>query len=528
MFALTNHIYKIFILLLLPSLVFAQSKAVVVGDETKVDYHENRYAFIVGNDHYTDKKVSTLTSCRLDAQRVAAFLASDSGFSLSEEKTTVLLDATKTQFISLFNHFLSSITLPEKSTLYFYYSGHGLPGSIVPTDFNTEDPTSLISYDWVISEIEKRGIEAKVYIIDACYAGSILDTKTFDGYNEAFKNAFSAKNTSKTIAFTATTAFRVTPAGKHESLFTKYLLNALTQEATDTNVDAIISAGELFKAIEKELGVSNAPQFTGAVDFPMGSSGRDISAEKNTYQKRESENNEIGLQSILDWRKFVEDNQHNQKLLLTIIDALEAKDNTIAKAKLGFMYRKGLGVKKDEQKALTYLIPAAYENNSFAQYNLGYMYSKGIEFDMSKSKAFSYYKMAAANGDPFAQHNLGSYFYQRYRIDKGENLEKALYWYLKSAKQQLPESQTALGILYTKLSKTARNKNEQQQFEKLALSYYKKAAQQDFGYGQYQLARHYSTMENSSEAVSQATFWFKESCSNKYLRACTALLQSID
>ena len=56
---------------------------------------------------------------------------------------------------------------------------------IVPIDFSEENPDSLISYDWILSEIEKYQIGAKVYLIDACYAGSIIDTKSIKDYNNA-------------------------------------------------------------------------------------------------------------------------------------------------------------------------------------------------------------------------------------------------------------------------------------------------------------------------------------------------------
>ncbi len=512
----TVNLYLIFILLLTFS-GLAQDKNIEVNS-TNVNYAKNRYAFVVGNDHYTDPSVSSLTSCRLDAERMAAFLKSDGGFQLSVEKMTVLLDAKKSEFIKAFKTLIKKVSSPEESTIYFYYSGHGLQGSIVPVDFSKNDTNSLISYDWIIAEIEKQGIAAKVYIIDACYAGSIIETKDTAIFNNAYAKAFKHTTDEKTIAFTATTAFRVTPAGKHESLFTKYLLAAMSNPKTDRNADATISAGELFSAIEAELGVSNAPQFKGAALFPMAK----VSAKNETYVSKIKE--KTTTTTIISWRNNILKQKTNPTLMAKIIKELEEDTSALAKAKLGYIYRNGIGIKKDRKKALTYIIPAALEQNSFAQYNLGFMYSNGLQFETDKKKAFTYYRIAAANGDPFAQHNLGSYYFQRSKNNNDANTKLALDWFLKAAAQNLSQSQTALGLLYEKLSKEYGNRNKQKQYKKLAFQYYKKAAEQQDAYGQYMLAQFLKENKTGSQEKKKAQYWLKKSCGNNYLRACNLLL----
>jgi len=528
--AVTNKQYMfLFLWIQLPLFLWGQTKAIEINSHvSRTDYATNRYAFIVGNDHYTYPSISSLTSCRLDAQRIAGYLQSVRGFQLSEVKTKVLLDAKKNEFVTAFTNFLKQITAPEQSTLYFYYSGHGLSGSLVPTDFRKEDANSLIAYDWIINEIDKHGIAAKVYMIDACYAGSILDAKNGESFNEKFIKSF--ENTDdKTVAFTATTAFRVTPAGRHQSLFTKYFLKALKNAETDTNLDTIISAGELFAALEKAIGVSNAPQFLGAENFPMGTLVTIDTGKRNIKKPfRDLEHIPAGSQNIVSWRRYVEQNKEDSIFITTLIKELETENTPLAQAKLGFLYHKGVGVLVNERKALTYLIPAAFEQNSFAQYNLGYMYSKGIEFASNKEKAFAYFTMAANNGDPFAQHNLGSHYYQLSKNNIDGNIEKALFWYLKAAGQLVPESQTALGNIYGSLADKSTSKNEKAQYESLALSYHKKAAEQKFAYGQYQLAKFYKNTSTNTEANSYATYWLKEACNNNYLRACSLLLDKID
>ncbi|MDX1462486.1 MAG: caspase family protein, partial [Marinirhabdus sp.] len=204
----------------------SQTKNITVSVDNP-NLEANRYAFVVGNDHYVDPAISKLTSCRLDAERIAGYLKSVNGFSIPTEQVELLLDADAETIQTSFIRLLEQIEQPRNSTFYFYYSGHGLPGHIVPTDFKQDDPKDLIAYEWIVSELNKRNIRAKVFVIDACYAGSFIDTKSIPTYSEAAANIFGVETGNTTVAFTATSAYRVTPAGKHESLFTKYFLEGL-------------------------------------------------------------------------------------------------------------------------------------------------------------------------------------------------------------------------------------------------------------------------------------------------------------
>jgi len=250
-----------------------QSKEIKVGSEqTKVSPVENRYAFIIGIDHYKDPDIQNFTSCRIDAVKFEAYLKSDKGWKMPAKNIVPLLDPKKEKIITSFVNFLDGIKSPKTATVYFYYSGHGVRGSIVPSDYFIDEPQNLISYDYIKREIDKRGVQSKVFILDACYSGSIITMKGDGDFNSNYAEFIQDNDKeSNQVTFTATTSNRTTPAGKNVSVFTHYLLKALEEKASDTNNDMVLSAGELYDALSKELHTSNPPQFAGSRNFPMAS-----------------------------------------------------------------------------------------------------------------------------------------------------------------------------------------------------------------------------------------------------------------
>ena len=73
---------------------------------------------------------------------------------------------------------------------------------------------------------------------------------------------------------------------------------------------------------------------------------------------------------------------------------------------------------------------------------LGYCYSYGIGTSVNKQKAFELYQKAADLGDTIAQNILGD----KYEMGNGmwKDINKAIYWFEKSAKQGLQKAQNSL------------------------------------------------------------------------------------
>ena len=71
---------------------------------------------------------------------------------------------------------------------------------------------------------------------------------------------------------------------------------------------------------------------------------------------------------------------------------------------LGFMYEKGLGVKKDLTKAVRCYQEAANRNDGRAQMNLGRMYRDGLGVQQNLVEAYKWFSLAVRNGAGAARH----------------------------------------------------------------------------------------------------------------------------
>lgn len=71
------------------------------------------------------------------------------------------------------------------------------------------------------------------------------------------------------------------------------------------------------------------------------------------------------------------------------------------------MYRDGLGVARDYQKALALFRNAAEQGNAVAQGDLGLMYLKGLGVSSDPAEAAKWFEAAAAQGNDWAQNELG-------------------------------------------------------------------------------------------------------------------------
>ena len=101
-----------------------------------------------------------------------------------------------------------------------------------------------------------------------------------------------------------------------------------------------------------------------------------------------------------------------------------------AQAILGAMYSKGIGVDKDNRKALTWYHLAADQGNVSAQFIIGIRYGLGEGVDRNHKKAFQWCCKAAAQNNPRAQAVLGVIYAQGEGVQNSEHL--AYNWFLEA------------------------------------------------------------------------------------------------
>jgi TPR repeat protein len=96
---------------------------------------------------------------------------------------------------------------------------------------------------------------------------------------------------------------------------------------------------------------------------------------------------------------------------------------------LAAIFKLGLGVKKNPEKAVKWYRLAAEQGDAAGQYGLGTMYAAGEGVPQDYNVALKWFNLAAAQGDVAAQFNLGLMY------DNGiaKDMDRAYVWYNISA-----------------------------------------------------------------------------------------------
>ncbi|MBF0410166.1 MAG: sel1 repeat family protein [Candidatus Riflebacteria bacterium] len=135
-----------------------------------------------------------------------------------------------------------------------------------------------------------------------------------------------------------------------------------------------------------------------------------------------------------------------------------AKDgNLVAQIRLGVMYYRGLGVKKDHAEALKWLMLAAQQGRAEAQYLVGEILFEPQTSNVkaSRSEAFVWYNKAADQGFDLAIRRMAICY------DLGEGIPKdyvkAFNWYLRGAELGDFACQYCVGVMYEEGNGTEKN-----------------------------------------------------------------------
>jgi TPR repeat protein/serine/threonine protein kinase len=153
----------------------------------------------------------------------------------------------------------------------------------------------------------------------------------------------------------------------------------------------------------------------------------------------------------------------------TLAGPLAESGDRDAQFGLGWLYDRGLGVGRDEEKAGAWYQKAAEKGHVLAQLNLGSMYEYGAGVPQSYEQAFKWYKQAADQDDPDAQNHVGVAYARGQGVERDDTA--AVLWYEKAAKHGFAKAQKNLGDMY------ATNRGVQRD-DREALRLYYQAAEQ--------------------------------------------------
>jgi len=198
-----------------------------------------------------------------DAYRFYAFLRSPEGGAIPDEQIKILIDedATRNNILGALRSTL--LKADENDVIVFYYSGHGLEGSLIPVDYDGFN--NQIMNQEIKRIFEDSRAKHKVIFSDACYSGSLLAMKS--PLNQMMKKYYqSFENTNGGLAFlTSSKSEEVSleDGGLRQGIYTHFLIRGLHGEA-DRNGNKIVTISELFNFVKDRV-----RQYTGNVQTPV-------------------------------------------------------------------------------------------------------------------------------------------------------------------------------------------------------------------------------------------------------------------
>lgn len=228
------------------------------------------WAIIIGAARYTHMPALRYTDD--DAYQIYAFLKSPEGGALPDQQVRLLIDedATKTNIMtSMRSVFLRA---DENDVILFYFSGHGLPGSFLPVDYDGYN--NKLEHLEIKQVLEASKAKHKLVLADACHSGSILASRQglntiLQRYYEAFENT---RGGTALMMSSKGEEYSLEDGGLRSGIFSHFLVRGLKGEA-DKNGDKMVVIQELFDYVYKQVrlytGNVQTPTLTGSFDNRM-------------------------------------------------------------------------------------------------------------------------------------------------------------------------------------------------------------------------------------------------------------------
>ncbi len=222
------------------------------------------WAVVVGVASY--EHMPTLNYTDDDAYQVYSFLKSAEGGALPESQVKLLVEnqATREDILSALR--TQMLRADENDVVFFYFSGHGIPGAFLPIDYDGYN--NQILHSEVRNLLQQSRAKHKICIADACYSGSIMARKDGSLNNtqlaEKFYGAFEKATGGVALLMSSKSEeFSLEDQGLRSGVFSYYLIKGLKGIA-DLDHDKIVTVQELYNYIGKAV-----RDYTGGVQNPV-------------------------------------------------------------------------------------------------------------------------------------------------------------------------------------------------------------------------------------------------------------------
>ncbi len=209
------------------------------------------WAVIVGIASYNH--MPTLKYTDDDAYQVYAFLKSPEGGAIPDERISLLIDESASRKRILSEMESTFAKADENDVIMLYYSGHGLPGSFLPIDFDGYN--NVLQHHEIKAVLDKSEAKHKMVFADACHSGSLLAMKTpfnatrMQSFLDGFEDARAG-----TALFTSSKSEEISmeTSGLRQGIYSHYLIRGLRGEA-DQNKNKIVTISELYEYVNKNV-----------------------------------------------------------------------------------------------------------------------------------------------------------------------------------------------------------------------------------------------------------------------------------
>ena len=232
------------------------------------------WAVVVGVARYKHMPVLKYTDD--DAYHTYAFLKSPEGGALPDNQIRVLIDedATRANILrTMRNVFLRA---DENDVVIMYFSGHGLPGSFLPVDFDGYN--NKVAHEDVKLIFKESKAKHKLCLADACHSGTLMamrsaPTSALENTLKKYYSAFDDSSGGMALLMSSKgEEYSLEDKGLRQGIFSHYLIRGLKGEA-DKNRNKIVTIQELYDFVYKKVrnytGNAQSPTLTGEYDSRM-------------------------------------------------------------------------------------------------------------------------------------------------------------------------------------------------------------------------------------------------------------------
>lgn len=270
----------------------AQIKDIMVAPFGEAIYAD-AVAVVIGAENYEDSNIPQAPYAKRDAEVMKQYFKTSLG--IPESDITVLTDemvTSRTMKDIFFRKGLEEKVNPDKTDIFIYYSGHGVPMEIdgksemflIPSDcdksYIAEDG---ISINTLYSRLKSLNARSVTVILDACFSGGSRYSGAYTSQNIAGHKMVMPDLSAMEQPWLEDPNFRVFTSSRGDQtsqgydrslsgLFTYYLATGLQGECDKDN-NGTIMMSELVEYVtdnvNKTSGGSQTPQFYGNSDFAI-------------------------------------------------------------------------------------------------------------------------------------------------------------------------------------------------------------------------------------------------------------------